>query len=195
MSFKKTKIPGAQKGRFISVRDAYETIRVRNVFSAYLLGGMAILAVLGIGSAAFAQISNVKFSIPFPSFSILSSVFSSEEGSNGLSSGKYNVLITGMGGVSHEGGDLTDTIILASLNAKSKTVSLLSIPRDLYVEYPTGGMGKINETYRRAYGASQKNHETAILTLAGKVSEITGERIDKTLNVDFNAFVSFVDVL
>lgn len=100
-----------------------------------------------------------------------------------------------MGGASHEGGDLTDTIILASLNAKSKTVSMLSIPRDLYVEYPTGGRGKINETYRRAYAASKKNHETAILTLAGKVSEITGERIDKTLNVDFNAFVSFVDVL
>jgi hypothetical protein len=37
VSFKKTKIPGAQKGRFVSVRDAYETIRVRNTFSAYLL--------------------------------------------------------------------------------------------------------------------------------------------------------------
>ena len=52
--------------------------------------------------------------------------------------GKINILLTGMGGEQHDGGDLTDTIILASLNNESKTVSLLSIPRDLYVNYPHG---------------------------------------------------------
>lgn len=125
-----------------------------------------MLAVLGIGSAAFAQITNVKFSIPLPSFSFVPSVFKSESGSDEISSGKYNVLITGMGGAAHEGGDLTDTIILASLNAKTKTVSMLSVPRDLYVEYPTGGRGKINETYRRAYAHSNKDHSAAMRVLA-----------------------------
>lgn len=100
-----------------------------------------------------------------------------------------------MGGAAHEGGDLTDTVILASLGSKTKTVSMLSIPRDLYVEYPTGGKGKINETYRRAFAQSKKDHDTAMRTLAGKVSEITGERVDRTVNVDFQAFIKFVDVL
>lgn len=72
---------------------------------------------------------------------------------------------------------------------------MLSIPRDLYVEYPTGGKGKINETYRRAFAQSKKDHDAAIRILAGKVSEITGERVDRTVNVDFQAFIKFVDVL
>ncbi|HBY75352.1 TPA: hypothetical protein DEG21_05955 [Patescibacteria group bacterium] len=33
---------------------------------------------------------------------------------------------------------MTDTIILASISPNKKTVSMLSIPRDLYVSYPTG---------------------------------------------------------
>lgn len=137
MPFKKTKVPGSQAGRFLSVRESYESIRVRNAFSAYLLGGIAVLAVLGLGAVAFAQISNVKFSIP------LASLPFSRNSGDSLSagseeSGKFNVLITGVGGADHEGGDLTDTIILASVNRESDTVSLLSLPRDLYVEYPTG---------------------------------------------------------
>ncbi|MFB0964295.1 MAG: LCP family protein [Patescibacteria group bacterium] len=194
MAFKKSKLPSAQVGRFLSVREAYETVRVRNTLSAYFLGGIAVLAVLGIGSAAFAQIANVKFSIPLPSLSFLPSVFTAS-GSSDLPSGKFNVLITGMGGAAHEGGDLTDTVILASLNSKTKTVSMLSVPRDLYVEYPTGGRGKINETYRRAYTHSGKDHEAAMKTLGEKVTEITGERVDRTINVDFQAFIRFVDVL
>lgn len=194
VAFKKSKLPSAHAGRFLSVREAYETVRVRNTFSAYFLGGIAVLAVLGLGSAAFAQIANVKFSIPFPSFSILPSVFNSSSGSD-LPTGKFNILITGMGGAAHEGGDLTDTIFLASLNSKTKTVSMLSVPRDLYVDYPTGGKGKVNETYRRAFVHSGKDHEAAMKILAAKVTEITGERVDRTINVDFQAFIRFVDVL
>lgn len=93
MSFKKSKLPSARGGRFLSVREAYETVRVRNAFSAYFLGGIAVLAVLGLGSAAYAQIANVKFSIPLPSLSILPSVFPSS-GASDLPSEKFNVLIT-----------------------------------------------------------------------------------------------------
>lgn len=50
---------------------------------------------------------------------------------------KYNILLTGVGGAGHEGNDLTDTIILASVNRKTNSISMLSIPRDLYVEFPT----------------------------------------------------------
>ncbi|MDR2640782.1 MAG: LCP family protein [Candidatus Peribacteria bacterium] len=32
--------------------------------------------------------------------------------------------------------DLTDTIILLKANTENKTISMLSIPRDLYVKYP-----------------------------------------------------------
>ena len=51
---------------------------------------------------------------------------------------KINFLLAGIGGGTHDGPELTDTIILASLNTRLKTVSLFSIPRDLYVKYPDG---------------------------------------------------------
>ena len=47
----------------------------------------------------------------------------------------------------------TDTLIVASINKEAGTVSLLSIPRDLYVYIPMWGMGRIN----RAYGAADHN--------------------------------------
>lgn len=49
---------------------------------------------------------------------------------------KVNILITGIGGGDHDGANLTDTILFASLHPEGKTLSLLSIPRDLYVDYP-----------------------------------------------------------
>ena len=48
---------------------------------------------------------------------------------------KINILIVWRGWTGHDAPDLTDTIILASINKSSKLISLLSIPRDLYVDY------------------------------------------------------------
>ena len=45
---------------------------------------------------------------------------------------KINILLLGIGGGSHEGPNLTDTIILANLDPKNNKVTLVSIPRDLW---------------------------------------------------------------
>ena len=45
--------------------------------------------------------------------------------------GRTNVLLLGIGGRGHEGPDLTDTMILASVDKGGKDVVLISIPRDL----------------------------------------------------------------
>ena len=47
--------------------------------------------------------------------------------------GMVNILLLGIGGGAHDGPNLTDTIILASLDPKKNTVNLISIPRDLYI--------------------------------------------------------------
>ena len=46
---------------------------------------------------------------------------------------RVNVLLLGVGGGNHEGPDLTDTIIFASLDPVTKRVTLVSIPRDLWI--------------------------------------------------------------
>ncbi|MGH2892934.1 MAG: LCP family protein, partial [Solirubrobacteraceae bacterium] len=41
----------------------------------------------------------------------------------------------------------TDTILLLRLNAKSSTINIMSIPRDLQVSIPGFGVNKINSAY------------------------------------------------
>lgn len=105
--------------------------------------------------------------------------------------GTTNILITGIGWKGHEGADLTDSIMLASLNEDTKQVTLLSIPRDLYIAYPGGkGAGRINSLYDL-----WKRDKVGIQYLADKVSEITGQPIDHYMVIDFSGFRQIVDIL
>jgi len=63
--------------------------------------------------------------------------------------GRVNVLIVGYSAddAGHQGAQLTDSILLLSMNPAKHTGYMLSIPRDLYVSIPGNGYGKINEVY------------------------------------------------
>lgn len=103
-----------------------------------------------------------------------------------------NLLIAGIWWQWHEWSHLTDSIMLASINQDNGHVTLLSIPRDLFVAYPKwyGTAGKINALY--SMGISEK---IWIKFLAEKVSEITGQPIDNYIVIDFTWFKSIVDAL
>src|SRR3989344_543104 len=64
--------------------------------------------------------------------------------------GRTNVLLVGysIDDPGHSGADLTDSIMLLSMNSSSDSGYILSIPRDLYVKIPGFGYGKINEAYK-----------------------------------------------
>jgi hypothetical protein len=47
-----------------------------------------------------------------------------------------NVLVLGIGGQGHEAPNLSDTILVMSIDPKTKDAAMLSIPRDLYVKMP-----------------------------------------------------------
>jgi len=64
--------------------------------------------------------------------------------------GRTNVLVLGVAGDSEEGGLLTDSIMVVSLDVKKGSFNSLSLPRDLYVHSPLGD-SKINEIYSRLY--------------------------------------------
>ena len=102
-----------------------------------------------------------------------------------------NILIAGIGGKDHQGGSLTDSIMLASFDTERHTVTMISIPRDLYVSYGTGaGAGKINSLYPIGLGRKEW-----ITLLANKVSEITGQSIHHYMVIDFTAFRYIVDAI
>lgn len=102
--------------------------------------------------------------------------------------GNINVLVLGKGGGRHEGPDLTDTIMVATINPDKNTVTLISIPRDLWIPDLAA---KINTAY--SYG--QERGDKGKLLAKTAVSQVTGKEIDYVLVVDFDAFVNLVDHL
>ena len=103
------------------------------------------------------------------------------------------ILITGKWGGNHDAPNLTDTIILAWIHPEHKTITLFSLPRDLYVEYPwSTRKWKINQIYETFLPLGA---DIAIERLKIKVSEITGKQIDFYINVDFKGFIEIVDTL
>jgi len=105
---------------------------------------------------------------------------------------KINILILGIGGGSHDGPNLTDTIILTTLDEKNNRVTLSSIPRDLWMPSLEGDDKKINAAY--AYGESVRKGGGIPLTKAA-VGKITGQQIDYAVRIDFSGFEKAVDVV
>ncbi len=114
--------------------------------------------------------------------------------------GRVNVLLLGIGGPGHDGPDLTDTIMLASIDPVNNKVTLLSIPRDLWVKIPGNGYQKINAAY------PDGKMESSAKNLAGKEQDglnlldqtlepVLGIQIHYHVVVDFRAFQQVVDAL
>lgn len=100
---------------------------------------------------------------------------------------KINLLLLGRGGGNHDGPNLTDTMIFASVNLKNPKVTLVSVPRDIWV---TDIKGKVN----KAYAIGEDKRKGGGIILAKSVfSKITGQNIDYTLVIDFSGFVKAVD--
>lgn len=110
----------------------------------------------------------------------------------GESNDRINILLLGIGGKNHDGGLLTDTIILASLKPSEKKLSLLSIPRDLAVPVENMGWRKINSV--NAF-AEMKTPGSGGLAISQTISDIFKIPIDYYLTVDFTGFEKIIDDL
>lgn len=82
----------------------------------------------------------------------------------------YGILLMGYGGGGHDGGYLTDTMIVAHVRPRDNTVDLISLPRDMWVPLPLGKDGKsvywkINAAY--AFGRDQNQYTDRPETYTG----------------------------
>lgn len=108
--------------------------------------------------------------------------------------GHTNILLAGTGGGTHDGADLTDTIMVASIDYQNKLVSMLSIPRDLYVKSGKLDTGeRINLIYY--LGKHKFNSKAGMEELKEIVSGIAGIPVDYYAKVDFAGFEKIVDSL
>jgi LCP family protein required for cell wall assembly len=102
------------------------------------------------------------------------------------------VLLLGIGGAGHDGSQLTDTIILATIDADQKRISLLSIPRDLAFPLGNNTFEKINAL--NAYEEQAHPGEGAERA-AKRIGDLLDVSIDQAMRVDFTGFAAFVDAL
>ena len=116
---------------------------------------------------------------------------------------RLDLLLMGLRGmddksITEEGGLLTDSMMLISLNTRTKQASIISIPRDIYIDMTVQAKsgqsvtirGKLNEVYERGLGKSDG------LGVTQKVfSRLTGIYVDNVAVFDFTAFQSIIDSL
>ncbi len=115
----------------------------------------------------------------------------------GEKEGRVNVLLLGMRGADDPaGGNLADSIMVASLNLdpKSSKISLISIPRDFYVkDIQNDGSSKLNAIYAQGY--SKGGPKQALKDMEQKVSEISGVPINYTVMINHQGFKDLVTAL
>jgi LCP family protein required for cell wall assembly len=99
--------------------------------------------------------------------------------------GIVNILLLGSDARSRQKLFRTDTIILASLNTEKGTVSLLSFPRDLYVQIPGYGTDRINTAWQRG----------GFKTLADTLQHNFGLNVEHYVVINFSSFKKIIDSL
>jgi LCP family protein required for cell wall assembly len=90
--------------------------------------------------------------------------------------------------VLHVGNDVSsnsDTLMLVHVSADRSRVTVVSIPRDSWVNIPGHGMSKINAAY--GYGGARLMVQT--------VEQATGLTVNDYVEVDFLGFVKVIDAL
>jgi len=120
-----------------------------------------------------------------------------------------NIALLGYGGGDHEGGALTDSMIVARIDDRAKKVFLISIPRDLWVGLPIDKGGKLSywkinaafamglddswfaskpKQYQKANGGGGNLAKYAL-------EQVTGEQVNNFVAVSFKAFSTLIDSL
>ena len=115
------------------------SLLIRRIIAGFLALIMLIsFTITGFLGYKFLKTSEKIFGGSF--ISNVGSIFGSGTPLNGENSGRVNILLAGDSAddAGHAGAQLTDSILILSINTKDKSALLLSIPRDLWVKMPPG---------------------------------------------------------
>jgi len=110
--------------------------------------------------------------------------------------GRTNVLILGLDTRSKGGLLNTDTILVGSFSLTEGDPVLISIPRDLWVNFETGGVGKINSAYALAATAGGSiDEEKGVAAAEAVVERVLGIPIHYWAIVSFEGFTDIVNTV
>lgn len=166
-----------------------------------LVGLIGVLLVLLIFAGTVKALVSLKILSPQMFFSVAGSELPEDP------FGQTNFLLLGVGDKNHDGVDLTDSLMVVSVDNKhSKSISMLSLPRDLYlVKTRHMGTGRVNEMYRNykyylrrtldPKPSLEQASQLAMRELADELGIQLGLQIHHVIKVDFTAFTDTVDAL
>jgi LCP family protein required for cell wall assembly len=172
---------------------------------AFRGAAVAMILVITMGGLLFSQ-SYVKLHKVFKGSTGTAAALKAEvkpELLKGEGSGRVNILLLGRGGGTHDAPDLTDTIMVASIDPVNKTSTLVSLPRDLWVNLPKAGVMKLNAAWQTgefkylgkvAPGSNDpKAIQAGFDSVDQAVEDVLGIEINYNVLVNFQAFQQAVD--
>jgi polyisoprenyl-teichoic acid--peptidoglycan teichoic acid transferase len=111
---------------------------------------------------------------------------------------RVNVLLVGTDKRAKQTENLTDTMMVASLDPVGKSVSLVSIPRDM-VDTPLGNGDTFGPKLNSLMSYADRNKDQfpkgGMRTLEDAVGALLGIRIDYFAQIDFPGFIKIVDAV
>ncbi|QIK84279.1 LCP family protein [Sanguibacter sp. HDW7] len=163
------------------------------VVALVALGGLVLVVALALGGGALWLNSRVeRFGDPFTSIPEAERptrpapvVPADRDPLNVLVLGSDSRISAGDPSDWQAGAQRTDAIMLVHLDGDREHASVMSIPRDSWVDVPGHGMAKINASY--SYGGPA--------LLVQTVETLTGVRIDHVAIADFDSFTELTDAL
>jgi polyisoprenyl-teichoic acid--peptidoglycan teichoic acid transferase len=124
---------------------------------------------------------------------------------NGEGDGRVNILLLGKGGEGETAPDLTDTLLVASIDPVANEAALVSVPRDLWVRDANGSSMKINAIYATAKANAlrgddspqqlQAAEDKGLAAIKNAVSEVLGIPVHYYGMIDFQAFKEAIDTV
>ncbi len=164
-----------------------------------LLAVSIVVAVIAIAAAiVFARInSDVHKTFKGGTFAALTKHDPLKQDQSGVTS----MLIFGNSSddPGHGGALLADSIMVLSVNNKTKVAHTVSVPRDLWVQYgmscSNGTEGKINAVYQCALRNNGKDEQKASEAFKNKVGDILGIQIQYYAKVDYTFVRDSVNAL
>jgi anionic cell wall polymer biosynthesis LytR-Cps2A-Psr (LCP) family protein len=147
-----------------------------------LLAAIAFLlasSIVGVGAWA---VSNYAQDIP-----LIQNINPNQQEQVKQKPDQETLLLLGAGGKNHDGGGLTDTIMIAQILNKEKQIHLISLPRDMLVFDKNGNYSKLNAVYIDAITGGKTDTEAIKVlqdkkpkqyALANKYFKFLGKRTD-----------------